>query len=88
MTFLEKEILTDGVVDHVTYQKRVFMAYIRASKMAVESSFLKGKFLLRKSLMVYISRSCDLPKKENFDGLHKQCKNGFGMGLPNKEILF
>ena len=86
MTFLEKEILMDGVVDHVTYKKRVFMAYIRASKMAVERSFLKGKFLLKKSLMAYVSRSCDLLKKEIFDGLYKQLKNGSGMGFSKKEI--
>ena len=46
MTFLEKEIVTNGVVD-------------------------QGKFSLKKSLMAYVSRSCDLVKKEISDGLHK-----------------
>ena len=37
-------------------------------------------------LIAYISRSCDLPKKEIFDGLHKHLKNDFGRVFPKKEI--
>ena len=36
----------------------------------------------------YVSRSCDLPKKEIFDGLHKCLKNAFGGVFPKKEIPF
>jgi hypothetical protein len=59
----------------VTDQKRkVLMAYISVSKMCLEGSFLKRKFLFRKEfpkkeiLMAYISNSKmlleKLPKKE------------------------
>lgn len=55
MTFPKKGILMDEEVDHVTYQKRISMAYISRSKMVVERSFLEGKFLLWKSLMAHVS---------------------------------
>ena len=35
----------------------------------------------------YVSRSCDRPKKESFDGLHKRLKNDFGIEFPFWEIL-
>ena len=35
-----------------------------------------------------VSRSCDFPKKEIFDGLHKCLKNAFGGVFPKKEIPF
>ena len=35
-----------------------------------------------------VSRSCDCPKKEIFDGLHKCFKNAFGRDFPKKEIPF
>ena len=34
----------------------------------------------------YVSKSCDFPKKDIFDGLHKQLKSGFGMYLPKKKF--
>ena len=36
--------------------------------------------------MAYISRSCDLPKKEIFDGLHKRLKNGFGKNYQKRKL--
>jgi hypothetical protein len=36
----------------------------------------------------YVIRSCDRPKKESFDGLHKCFKNAFGGVFPKKEIPF
>ena len=46
---------------------------------------------LKKVSVGYVSGSCDFPKKEKFDGLHKQLKNAFGKNyqkrkLPKKEI--
>ena len=38
--------------------------------------------------IAYVSKSCDFPKKENFDGLHKQLKSGFGRVFPKKEFRF
>ena len=35
-----------------------------------------------------VSRSCDCPKKEIFDDLHKRPKNAFGRVFPKKEIPF
>ena len=69
----------------MTVQKKKFlMAYISVSKMLLEGSFLKRKFLLRKYLMDYY--------KGKFDGLHKQLKNDFGKNyrkrtFPKKEII-
>ena len=34
-----------------------------------------------------VSRSCDLPKKEIFDGLHKHLRNVFAEIFPKKEIF-
>ena len=42
---------------------------------------------LKKVSVGYVSRSCDLPKKEIFDGLHKCLKNAYGGVFPKKEIL-
>jgi hypothetical protein len=42
---------------------------------------------LKKVGVAYIIRSCDWPKKESFDGLHKHLKNAFGGVFPKKEIL-
>ena len=39
-------------------------------------------------LMAETSKSCDLPKKKIFDGLHKWSKNAFGGVFPKKEIPF
>jgi len=36
----------------------------------------------------YVSRSCDRPKKESFDGLHKHLKNAFEGVFPKKEFPF
>jgi hypothetical protein len=36
----------------------------------------------------YVIRSCDRPKKESFDGLHKCFKNAFGWVFPKKEFPF
>jgi hypothetical protein len=38
--------------------------------------------------VAYVIRSCDWPKKESFDGLHKCFKNAFGGVFPKKEIPF
>ena len=38
--------------------------------------------------MADISESCDWPKKEIFDGLHKCLKNAFGGVFSKKEIPF
>ena len=38
--------------------------------------------------MAETSKSCDLPKKEIFDGLHKCLKNAFEGIIPKKEIPF
>jgi hypothetical protein len=35
----------------------------------------------------HISRSCDLPKQEIFEELHKQLKNDFGIEFSFWEIL-
>jgi hypothetical protein len=38
-----------------------------------------------------VSQKCfwtGISQKGNFDGLHKQLRNGFGMGFPKKEISF
>ena len=43
---------------------------------------------LKKVSVGYVSRSCDCPKREIFDGLHKCLKNAFGGVFPKKEILF
>ena len=37
-------------------------------------------------IYAYVSRSCDLPKKEIFDGLHKHFWEAFFEKLPKKEI--
>ena len=34
----------------------------------------------------YVSRSGDFPKKENFDGLHKQLKNAFGKNYQKRKL--
>ena len=56
------------------------MAYISVSKMLLEGSFPKGNSFLGNIWWI--------TKKGNFDGLHKQLKNAFGMGFPKKEISF
>ena len=38
--------------------------------------------------IAYVSKSCDFPKKDIFDGLHKQLKSSFGMYLPKKKFPF
>ena len=38
--------------------------------------------------MGYVSKSCDCPKKEFFDGLHKHFKIDFDMKFPKKEIPY
>jgi hypothetical protein len=43
---------------------------------------------LEKVGVAYVIRSCDRPKKESFDGLHKRLKNAFGGVFPKKEIPF
>jgi hypothetical protein len=34
--------------------------------------------------VAYVIRSCDCPKKESFDGLHKQPQNDFGIKISQK----
>ena len=43
-------------------------------------------FLKKEILMDYISKSCDLLKKDIFDGLHKHFWEAFSKKLPKKEI--
>jgi hypothetical protein len=38
--------------------------------------------------VAYVIGSCDRPKRESFDGLHKCLKNAFGGFFPKKEIPF
>lgn len=38
--------------------------------------------------MGYVSKSCDCPKKDFFDGLHKHLKIDFDMKFPKKEIPY
>ncbi len=45
-------------------------------------TILEYNFLFRKFLMAYISKSCDISKKGNFDGWYKWFKNHFGIKLP------
>ena len=37
--------------------------------------------------MADISKSCDWPKKENFESLHKHFKNDYGIEFPKGEIF-
>ena len=46
------------------------------------------KFTKKEVLMADISKSCDWPKKDIFDGLHKQLKSGFGVYLLKKKFPF
>ena len=48
-------------------KKGILMAYVSDHRKWFGMEFLKKEIL-----MDYISRSCDLPKKDIFDGLHKQ----------------
>ena len=60
-------------------------------KIAKEGNFddwHKQVMWLKKGSVADVSKSCDLPKKETFDGLHKCLKNAFGGVIPKKEIPF
>ena len=43
-------------------------------------------FPKKEILIDYVSKSCDLPKKDIFDGLHKHFWEAFSGKLPKKEI--
>ena len=61
---------------------------IKFSKTGNGGCWHKQVMWLKKVRMGYVSRSHDLPKKENCDGLHKCLKNAFGRVFPKKEIPF
>ena len=61
-------------------KKGILMAYISDYRKWFGMGFPKKEIL-----MDYASRSCDLPKKEIFDGLHKYFGEHFRK-LPKKEI--
>ena len=62
-------------------KKGILMAYVSDHRKWFGMEFLKKEIL-----MDYISRSCDLPKKDIFDGLHKHFGGAFFEKLPKKEI--
>jgi hypothetical protein len=55
-------------------KKEILMACITNSKTILKQNFQKRKFLMGPTL----------PKKRNFDGLHKQLKNLFGIKITKK----
>ena len=62
-------------------KKGILMAYVSDHRKWFGMGFPKKEIL-----MDYISRSCDLPRKEIFDGLHKHFWGAFSEKLPKKEI--
>ena len=61
-------------------KKGILMAYVNNHRKWFGMGFPK-----KENLMDYVSRSCDLPKKENFDCLHKHFGRAFSEKLPKKE---
>ena len=62
-------------------KKGILMAYVSDHR-----KWFGMGFLQKDNLMDYISRPCDLPKKEIFDGLHKHFGEAFSEKFPKKEI--
>ena len=62
-------------------KKGILMAYVSNHRKWFGMGFPKKEILID-----YISRLCDLPKKEIFYGLHKHFWGAFSKKLPKKEI--
>ena len=52
----------------------------------VSRSYDPPKMKIIGGVNAYVSRLCDLPKKEIFDSLHKYFWGAFSKKLPKKEI--